>query len=386
MHGRWRVVTAAAAMALAAAGCGEAKKDGAPGANSGPIKVGHYASLTGDTATFGQSTDRGIRMKIEEVNAQGGVLGRPLELVTEDDRSITEEARTTAQKLLQRDEVVALLGEVASSRSLAAAPEAQRAKVPMISPASTNPKVTEVGDYVFRACFIDPFQGAVMAKFARETLGAKKVAILLDFKQDYSVGLADYFRKTFQAQGGEIVADERYTSGDIEFRAQLTKIRGTNPDAIFVPGYYTEAGLIAKQARELGLEVPLLGGDGWDSTKTLEIGGAAVEGNFFSNHYAADSDSPVVQEFVKKYQEKFGQVPDAMAVLGYDAAGILADALKRAGTTEGPKLRDAIAATKDYAGVSGNISMDPQRNARKDAVVLEIKDGAFRYKQTVPAF
>jgi len=386
MHGRWRVVTAAAAVALAAAGCGEAKKDGASGAASGPIKVGHFASLTGDTATFGQSTDRGIRMKIEEVNARGGVLGRPLELVTEDDRSITEEARTTAQKLLQRDEVVALLGEVASSRSLAAAPEAQRAKVPMISPASTNPKVTEVGDYVFRACFIDPFQGAVMAKFARETLGAKKVAILLDFKQDYSVGLADFFRKTFQAQGGEIVADERYTSGDIEFRAQLTKIRGTNPDAIFVPGYYTEAGLIAKQARELGLQVPLLGGDGWDSTKTLEIGGTAVEGNFFSNHYAADSDSPVVQEFVKKYQEKFGQVPDAMAVLGYDAAGILADALKRAGTTEGPKLRDAIAATKDYAGVSGNISMDPQRNARKDAVVLEIKDGAFRYKQTVPAF
>jgi len=384
MVGRWRVGTAAAAVALAAA-CGSEVKPGGEAA-AAPIKIGHYASLTGDTATFGQSTDHGIRMKIEEVNAQGGVLGRPLELITEDDRSITEEARTTAQKLLKRDEVVALLGEVASSRSLAAAPEAQRARVPMISPASTNPKVTEVGDYVFRACFIDPFQGAVMAKFARETLGARKVAILLDFKQDYSVGLADYFRKTFRAQGGEIVADERYTSGDIEFRAQLTKIRGTSPDALFVPGYYTEAGLIAKQARELGIKVPLLGGDGWDSTKTLEIGGAAVEGNFFSNHYAADSDSPLVQEFVKKYTEQHGEVPDAMAVLGYDAAGILVDALKRAGTTEGPKLRDAIAATKDYPGVSGTISIDPQRNARKDAVVIEIKDGAFRYKQTVPAF
>jgi len=383
--GHWRIGTAAAAVALAAAACGSEVKSGEQTA-AAPIKVGHYASLTGDTATFGQSTDHGIRMKIEEVNAQGGVLGRPLELITEDDRSITEEARTTAQKLLKRDEVVALLGEVASSRSLAAAPEAQRARVPMISPASTNPKVTEVGDYVFRACFIDPFQGAVMAKFARETLGARKVAILLDFKQDYSVGLADYFRKTFRAQGGEIVADERYTSGDIEFRAQLTKIRGTSPDALFVPGYYTEAGLIAKQARELGIKVPLLGGDGWDSTKTLEIGGTAVEGNFFSNHYAADSDSPLVQEFVKKYREKHGEVPDAMAVLGYDAAGILVDALKRAGTTEGPKLRDAIAATKAYPGVSGTISIDPQRNARKDAVVIEIKDGAFRYKQTVPAF
>ena len=381
MHGRWRVGVAVAATLVAAA-CGREQSSGA----AAPIRIGHFASLTGDTATFGRSTDNGIRMQIDEVNGRGGVLGRPLELVTEDDRSVTEEARTAAQKLLQRDQVVALLGEVASSRSLAAAPEAQRARVPMISPASTNPRVTEVGDYVFRACFIDPFQGAVMAKFAGETLGAKRVAILFDFKQDYSVGLADFFRKTFQSMGGEIVADERYTSGDIEFRAQLTKIRATHPDAIFVPGYYTEAGLIAKQARELGITAPLLGGDGWDSTRTLEIGGAAVEGNFFSNHYAADSDSPLVQAFVKKYRAKYGEVPDAMAVLGYDAAGILVDALGRAGTTEGPKLRDAIAATKDYAGVSGTITMDAQRNARKDAVVIEIKDGGFRYKQTVPAF
>jgi branched-chain amino acid transport system substrate-binding protein len=384
MQERWLVSTAAA-LAFVAAGCGEQKDAPGGAASTGPIKIGHYASMTGDTATYGQSADRGIRMKIDELNAKGGVLGRKLELITEDDRSITEEARTTAQKLLQRDEVVALLGEVASSRSLAAAPEAQRAKVPMISPASTNPKVTEVGDYVFRACFIDPFQGALMAKFARETLGAKRVAILFDFKQDYSVGLADFFRKTFTADGGEIVADERYTSGDIEFRAQLTKIRATNPDAIFVPGYYTEVGLISKQARELGLDVPLLGGDGWDSSKTLEIGGTAVEGNYFSNHYAADSDRPQVQEFVKAYKAQHGEVPDAMAVLGYDSAGILADALTRAGTTDGPKLRDAIAATKDYQGVSGSITIDPQRNARKDAVVLEIKDGAFRYKQTVPA-
>jgi branched-chain amino acid transport system substrate-binding protein len=326
-----------------------------------------------------------MRLAIDEINEAGGVLGRPLELLTEDDRSITEEARTAAQKLLQRDRVIALLGEVASSRSLAAAPEAQRARIPMISPASTNPKVTEVGDYVFRACFTDPFQGAVMARFAAQELGAKRVAILFDFKQDYSVGLAEFFRRTFRELGGEIVADERYSGGDIEFRAQLTTIRAARPDVIFVPGYYTELGLIAKQARGLGITAPFLGGDGWDSEKTLEIGGPAVEGYFFSTHYSADSDNPRVQKFVKSYREAHGSLPDGMAALGYDAAHILADALRRAGTAEGPKLRDAIAATRDFQGVTGRISIDSQRNARKDAVVLKIENGRFRYYRTIPA-
>ncbi|HKA15494.1 MAG TPA: ABC transporter substrate-binding protein [Myxococcota bacterium] len=380
---RRRWIAAAGAIAAAVLfGCGEAKQGGGAGAS---IKVGHVASLTGDTATFGQSTERGMRMAFEEINARGGALGRQIDLLSEDDRSVTEEARTAAQKLLQRDQVVALLGEIASSRSLAAAPEAQRARVPMISPGSTNPKVTEVGDYIFRACFIDPFQGTVMARFAREQLNAKKVAILFDFKQDYSVGLADFFRETFKQLGGEIVADERYTSGDIEFRAQLTTIRAAQPEAIFVPGYYTELGLIAKQARELGIDVPLLGGDGWDSEKTLEIGGKAVEGYYFSTHYAADSDSPKVQEFVKSYQAKFNQTPDAMAALGYDTAGILADALGRAGATDGPKLRDAIATTRDYDGVTGKITIDSSRNARKDAVVLKIEGGKFKFFRSVPA-
>ena len=372
------------AAALVACGPGGGEKSGGAG-GAEPIRVGHVASLTGDTATFGQSTERGMRMALDEINAKGGALGRPLELLSEDDRSVTEEARTAAQKLLQRDQVVALLGEIASSRSLAAAPEAQRAHVPMISPGSTNPKVTEVGDYIFRACFIDPFQGTVMARFAVEELKVKKVAILFDFKQDYSVGLADFFRKTFTGLGGEIVADERYTSGDIEFRAQLTTIRAAKPDAIFVPGYYTELGLIAKQARELGIDVPLLGGDGWDSEKTLEIGGSAVEGYYFSTHYAADSDSPRVQEFVARYKERYHETPDAMAALGYDTAGILADSLTRAGDTSGAKLRDAIAATKDYDGVTGKISIDPARNARKDAVVLKIEGGKFKFYRSVPA-
>jgi branched-chain amino acid transport system substrate-binding protein len=341
--------------------------------------------MTGDTATFGQSTDRGIRLAIDEVNGAGGVLGRKLEVITEDDRSVTEEARTAAQKLIQRDAVVALLGEVASSRSMAAAPEAQRAGIPMISPASTNTRVTEIGDYVFRTCFIDPFQGAVMARFAFTELGARRVAILFDFKQDYSVGLADAFRQKFRELGGEIVADERYTSGDIEFRAQLTTIRGAAPDAVFVPGYYTELGLIAKQARELGLGAPLLGGDGWDSEKTLEIGGNAVEGYYFSTHYSAESDDPRVKAFVLRFKERYSGVPDAMAALGYDAAKLLADALGRAGSTNGPALRDAIAATRDFSGVTGRITIDPQRNAHKDAVVIKIENGRFRYFKSVPA-
>jgi len=378
MRGAVRAAVCVVSSALLALACSGGK-------SGDSIVVGHVASMTGDTATFGRSADAGIRMALEEVNAAGGVSGKKIDVVTEDDRSVTEEARTAAQKLIQRDQVVALLGEVASSRSLAAAPEAQRAKVPMISPGSTNPKVTEVGDYIFRACFIDPFQGAVMARFAADELQAKRFAILFDFKQDYSVGLADFFRDTVKKHGGEIVADERYTSGDIEFRAQLTTIRAANPDVIFVPGYYTEVGLIAKQARELGINVPLLGGDGWDSEKTLEIGGDAVNGYYFSTHYAADSDNPRVQEFVKRFTEKYGSTPDAMAALGYDTAGIFVDALKRAGTTESSKLRDAIASTSDFAGVTGKISIDPQRNARKDAVVLKIDGGKFHYYRTVAA-
>ena len=379
MRGASRAAAAAASLLLLTS-CGSES-----GKNVSGITVGHVASMTGDTATFGRSADQGIRMAVEEINAGGGVLGQQLQVVTEDDRSVTEEARTAAQKLIQRDEVKALLGEVASSRSLAAAPEAQRAHVPMISPGSTNPKVTEVGDYIFRACFIDPFQGAVMARFAKDELHAKRLAILFDFKQDYSVGLADFFRDTVKKNGGEIVADERYTSGDIEFRAQLTTIRAANPDAIFVPGYYTELGLIAKQARELGITVPLLGGDGWDSEKTLEIGGDAVNGYFFSTHYAADSDNPRVQEFVKGFTAKYGATPDAMAALGYDTAGILADSLKRAGSTDAQKLRDAIAQTKNYEGVTGKITIDPKRNERKDAVVLKIDGGKFHYYRTVSA-
>lgn len=371
-----------AALAIAG-GCTKKPADQAAGAAPAEILVGEYASMTGPIATFGQSSHKGSAMAIEEINAAGGVLGKKIRLLTEDDQSKPEEARTAALKLIRQDNVVALLGEIASSNSLAAAPAAQAAKVPMISPGSTNPKVTEVGDYIFRVCFIDPFQGAVMAKFAAETLKAKKVAMLVDVKSDYSVGLAKFFEEAFTKSGGQIVVRQDYSAGDIEFSAQLTDIKGRNPDAIFLPGYYTEAGLIIKKARELGIQAPFLGGDGWDSPRTTEIGGDAVNGSYFSNHYAAENTDPAVQTFVKNFHAKYGEEPDAMAALGYDAAKLLADAMTRAGTTESAKLRQAIADTRDFRGVTGTISINGDRNAVKSAVVLVIDGGKFKYHSTV---
>jgi len=343
------------------------------------LTVGVFASLTGTTATFGQSMNEGIQLALEEVNQSGGLLGKKVRTVVEDDQSKPEEAKSAVLKLIQQDQVLALLGEVASSRSLAAAPDAQNSKIPMLSPASTNPKVTEVGDYIFRACFVDTFQGSSMARFAYNDLGLRKIAILYDVKNDYSVGLMEFFDKTFRELGGEIVAKESYSENDIDFRAQLTTIKGDAPQAIYVPGYYTEVGLIARQARDLGITLPLLGGDGWDSVKTLEIGGKSVEGSYYTNHYSADDPSPVVQNFIKKYQEKYKKVPDAMAVLGYDAANMLFDAIRRAGSAEGPKIRDSLASTKDFQGVSGKITMDPQRNASKRIVILKIEGGKVKF-------
>ncbi len=351
--------------------------------NNNVILVGEFGSLTGGTATFGQSTHHGIELATDEINANGGLLGKKIEIITEDDQSKPEEAKTAVLKLIKQNRVQAILGEVASSRSLAAAPEAQRSQIPMISPASTNPKVTEVGNYIFRACFIDTFQGSAMAKFAYNHLKLRRVAILKDIKNDYSVGLADFFEKTFKQLGGEIIAIESYSEGDIEFRAQLTSLKPKNPDGIYVPGYYTEVGLIARQARELGLNIPLLGGDGWDSPKTVEIGGSAVNDSYYTNHYASDDPSPVVQTFIAKYKKKYGVVPDAMAVLGYDAANILFDAIQRAHSADPAKVRDAIAETKNFQGVSGSITMDANRNAEKSIVVLTIENGKIKFKEKI---
>jgi branched-chain amino acid transport system substrate-binding protein len=254
----------------------------------------------------------------------------------------------------------------------------------MISPSSTNPKVTEVGDYIFRVCFIDPFQGTVMANFATKTLNLKTAAVLTDVTSDYSEGLAKFFKDSFIANGGKIVEDQKYSGGDKDFSAQLTAIKAANPDGIFVPGYYTEAGLIALQARQLGINVPLFGGDGWESSSLISIGGQALEGTYFSTHFTPQDTNAVVQDFVKKYEAKYNnQVPDAMAALGYDSLMILADAMKKAGTTDGPKVRDALAAEKDFQGITGDITMDKDRNASKAAVILAIKNGQYNFLQKI---
>jgi branched-chain amino acid transport system substrate-binding protein len=326
---------------------------------------------------------QGIQMAFSEVNQGEGLLGKKVRLIVEDDQSKPEEAKTAVVKLIKRDRVVAVLGEVASSRSLAAAPECQRASIPMITPASTNPKVTEIGDYIFRICFIDPFQGEVMAKFAYENLGIRKVAIFKDIKNDYSVGLADFFENTFKKLGGQIVGNESYSEGDIEFRAQLTALKAQGPEAIFIPGYYTEVGLIARQSRELGFKGALLGGDGWDSPRAVEIGGAAMEGTYYSNHYASDDPNPVIQNFITRFKSKYKEVPDAMAVLGYDAALILADAIRSAGSLEGSKIRDELSKIKNFEGISGFITIDNNRNAHKAAVVLKIENGQVKFFQRV---
>jgi len=372
------LILAALSVGLVLGGC---KKSDSAG-DSPEIVIGEYAPLTGATASFGQSSNKGTRMAVDEINAAGGLLGKRVRLVTEDDQSKAGEPAIVVHKMIARDHVVALLGEVASSRSLEAAPIAQQNKVPLISPASTNPKVTEVGDYIFRICFIDPFQGTVLAKFALGR-GWDRVAVLTDIKQDYSVGLSQFFKEYFTNNGGTIVSEQNYSSGDKDFKAQLTSIAASNPQAVLVSGYYTEAGLIARQARELGLNVPLLGGDGWDSPSLIEVAGSAMEGNFFSNHFSAEDKSPVIQEFIRKFKEKYNESPDAIAALGYDSAMILADAIKRAGTTDSAPLRDAIATTKNFPAVTGVITLDGQRNANKPAVILTIKDGEFRYVETI---
>ncbi len=342
------------------------------------IAIGEFASLTGGNATFGTSSHAGTALAIDEVNARGGVLnGVKLKLLTEDDQSKAGEPANIVKKFISSDKVAAVLGEVASSKSLEAAPICQTAGIPMISPASTNPKVTQIGDHIFRVCFLDEFQGKCIARFAANTLKAKKAGVLIDVKQDYSTGLAGFIKDNFTQAGGQIVAEKSYSSGDKDFKAQLTSIKAANPDVIFVPGYYTEVSEIARQARQLGIKAPLMGGDGWDSDRLVANGGTALEGDYFTDHFTSEDSAPMVQDFVKKYKAKYGNAPDAMAALGYDSALILADALKRAGTPDADKLRAAIADTKDFQGVTGKITIDPNRNASKSAVMIEIKDKKF---------
>jgi len=364
------------ALAIGFSGCQKAATD--------EIAVGEFASLTGKEATFGISSHEGTQLAVEETNAGGGVLGKKIKLITEDNQSKSGESANAVNKLIAKDGVVGVLGEVASSRSMEAAPICQSNQIPQVSPSSTNPKVTETGDYIFRVCFIDPFQGTVMANFARKTLKAQKAAVFTDVKSDYSKGLAKYFKEGFIKAGGQIVVELDYNGGDKDFKGQLTAIKSAAPDGIFLPGYYTDAALICIQAKELGISVPLFGGDGWESDKLTEIGKEAVEGNYFSTHYTPEAGGEKGKAFVEAYKKRYnGKVPDAMAALGYDSAMVLFDAIKRAGTTEGPKVRDALAATKEFEGATGKTTLNAQRDAEKAAVILQVKSGKFSYVETI---
>ena len=348
-----------------------------------PIRIGEFASLTGKEATFGQTVHKGTVLAIEEANAAAGALGRPLELLTEDDQSKPGESATVVKKLISRDKVVAILGELTSGRTLEAAPIAQAARIPLISPGATAVEVTAKGNYIFRICFIDEFQGTVMAQFALDNLKVRRMAILSSVSSAQSVGLAKFFRERVTQGGGTVVLEQRYGDGDKDFRAQLTAIKAAGVDAVFVPGYYTEAALIAKQARELGLAMPLLGIDGWESSQLIAIGGAAVEGAYLSTHYSAENQAPGVLAFNERFRARWGEDSNALSALAYDAALVLIDALKRAGTTDGPALRTALAATRDFPGATGRITFDAQRNPTKSAVVLTVKNGRFVFVQDV---
>lgn len=366
-------VIALAVLSLSLLGC-PPKGEDAGGAGNNEIRVGEYGSLTGSTATFGKSTHEGIVIAVEEINAAGGVKGKKIRLFTEDDQSKPEEAANAVTKLISQNNVSVILGEVASSRSLAAAPICQQNGVPMITPSSTNPKVTEVGDHIFRVCLLDSFQGKAVAAFVVQELKFRRGAILIDVKNDYSVGLAQFFRENFVSLGGRIVASPSYSEGDSDFRSQLTAVKAQNPQFIFVPGYYTEAGQIALQARDLGMRMPIIGSDGWESPKLLEIGGRALEGAYYSNHYYAEDPSPAVQAFVQKYQQKFGAVPDSLAALAYDAAKVMAEAMARTANLDKKEIRDQIAATTGFQGVTGNITIGPDRNAVKSLVMLKVEN------------
>lgn len=373
-----RYLTAALATLLVATACRPDREAQTTGA-TGDIPVGVYGALTGDQASFGTSTVQGVRLAAEEINAAGGINGRKIRLVVEDDQGRAEEAASVVTKLITSDQVVGIIGENSSNQSLAAAPIAQQNGVPMISPSSTNPAVTQKGEFIFRVCFTDPYQGKALASFVRKNLNLTTAATLLDKKNDYSVGLAEFFRKEFEALGGKVLVEQSYTGGDTEFRPQLTAIRQVNPQVVFIPGFYTEVGQIAIQARDLGINVPLVGGDGWDSTTLLEIGGKSIDNSYFSDHYFIGETRPAVESFVSKMKARTGKSPEATAALGYDALYIFANAAKRAGSVDRKKIRDEIARTANYQGVSGTITMGPERDPIKPVAMIKVDGGKMNF-------
>ena len=347
------------------------------------ILIGSYSSNTGATATFGVFQLHGTEMAIEEINAAGGINGKKIKHINYDNKSDGDETLAVVNRLISQDKVVAILGEATSGRSKIGAQIAQQNKIPMLTSSATNPDVTKVGNYIFRACFIDPFQGTVMAKFMTENLKLKKAAILRDVKNDYSVGLSDIFAEKLKAAGGEVVTDIAYQEGDIDFKSQLTAIKAKNVEAIFVPGYYNEVALIAKQAKELGMKQILLGGDGWSSPKLFEIAKEAINGNYFSNHYTTESKDPKTINFVKSFKAKYNEDADVMAALAYDAVYVLAEAIKNTKEVTSENIRNELAKIKNFHGVTGDMSMDENRDAIKSAVVVQVHGQDYKFITSV---
>lgn len=349
--------------------------------DSNTIKVGLDYELSGGVATYGQGLVAGIELGFEEINKNGGVLGKQIEEVKVDNKSDSAESANVAAKLATRDKVVAILGAATSGNTKGAAPVAIQNKVPLISASATADDVTvdsngKVREYVFKTCFSDSFQGVIMAQFASGDLGKKSAALLVDSTSDYSKGLAKNFKETFVKAGGTVITEQAYQAKDTDFKAVLTKIKGTNADVIYLPGYYEEVGLIIKQARNLGITVPILGGDGYESPKLVELAGkSSLNDVYFTNHYSSQDTTPEVVKFKEAFKAKYNKDPDAFNALGYDLAYFLADALKRAGSADSEKLKEAIAATKDFKGITGKISIDSNHNPVKSITILQEKDG-----------
>jgi branched-chain amino acid transport system substrate-binding protein len=350
---------------------------------SAGVKIGAVTCLTGALSTFGVSSVQGAQLAVEDINSSGGLLGEPVELIVEDNGSKPGEAATIARKFISQDKVVAILGDLTSSATMEVAPLAQAAKIPLLTPSATNIAITQIGNYIFRSCFIDSFTGKVMARFALDHLHGKKAILLTDVKQDYSVGVSDELRAYFSKNGGEIIGSISYSSGDTDFRTQLTEVRGKRPDVVFLPAYYTEAALILRQARQLGISAPFVGGEGWDSPALVQVAGKSADGNYYTNHFAAEDPSARVKKFVERYRGKYHVTPDALAALWYDGAGLLFLAVKNAGSADPGKVRDAMAAIHDFEGVTGLISIDQNRNASKPGVILTIQNGETKMVQQV---
>jgi branched-chain amino acid transport system substrate-binding protein len=347
------------------------------------IKIGAMTCLTGALSTFGVSSVQGAKLAVEEINAGGGTLGQPIRLIVEDNGSKAGETATITRKLISEDKVTAILGDLTSSATMEGAPLAQAAKIPLLTPSATNIAITKIGNYIFRSCFIDAFTGKIMAKFALDSLKAKKAILMTDVKQDYSIGLADEIGQYFGQNGSGIAKTFSYSSGDTDFRTQLTDVRMEHPDVVFLPGYYTEAALILRQARQLGITCPFVGGEGWDSPTLVQVAGKAADGNYYTDHFSAADPDPRVQKFVQTYRAKYGALPDALAALWYDGAKLLSRAIEQAGSADAARIRDALAATRDFEGVTGRISIDENRNASKSGVILKIDNGEPKMVQQI---